>query len=150
MNSKEFCQSKEWIDFRNKLWVEHFHRGNLKCTYCGWTPTYYPDFHEVDLRHNRLLFDHILPVSKYPHLRLNRDNITLCCTKCNEKKGGLVDDPKLTNIMLQYQKNAKKNLKLDFMNPSKFYRRMEKKNGKYQEYFVPIEGLKTHELYVGA
>ena len=52
--------------------------------------------------------------------------------------------------MLQYQQDAQDNLKLDFMNPHKFYRRMKKVNGEYHEYFVPFKGLKTHELYVGA
>ena len=171
MNSEQFCKTEEWIEFRDALWKKFYHmeaslyfiedkkewvemgcpRGPhpmdsghyIKCSYCGW-------YGQPDGK-NFLLFDHILPVYKYPHLRLNESNLTICCAECNKKKGGLVGDPtRLTDIMLQYQEDAESNLKLDFMNPSKFYRKMKKIDGLYHEYFVPFKGLKTHQLYVGA
>lgn len=52
-------------------------RGN-KCECCGATPQH----------GSRIVADHIKPVRKYWHLRLNPTNIQVLCHDCNMGKGG--------------------------------------------------------------
>lgn len=76
---KEFDSSCKNLDYYNpeyrKLRHEVFIRDGEECAKCGNKP---PKF----IMH----IDHIKPVSKYPDLFLNKDNMQVLCAECNLDK----------------------------------------------------------------
>jgi len=70
---KSFWQSAEWRELRYSILVE---RG-ARCECCGVTP-----------KEGAVMnVDHIKPISKAPHLKLERTNLQVLCAKCNHGKG---------------------------------------------------------------
>ena len=76
---KEFYLSWEWRTLRMEVIKEH----GARCQCCGagardltvgGTPV-------------RICVDHIKPISKYWHLRLERSNLQILCDECNQGKG---------------------------------------------------------------
>jgi 5-methylcytosine-specific restriction endonuclease McrA len=65
-------------DFR-KLRLNVFQRDGEKCAKCGAIPK--PG--------TSLTVDHIKPVSKYPNLAMDEDNLQILCWDCNTKKSNL-------------------------------------------------------------
>ena len=130
MNSEQFCKTSEWQDYKNQKWsllykIENAYNyiewdgewidgepsfksyeyphpkesGNvIVCAYCGWYGMGNGDTYFV--------FEHILPISKYPNLRLDDSNIVLACNKCNKDKGNKVLHKSLSDIIKEYQRAA--------------------------------------------
>lgn len=71
-DASEFYQTKEWKTIRSHILSKY----GMKCMCCDRK---YPDVH--------INVDHIKPVRKYWHLRLNLDNLQILCAPCNKAKG---------------------------------------------------------------
>jgi len=69
-----FRQSKEWQKFRKFVLKYYPHKCNN------------PNCKSHNKPNVALHVDHILPIAKYPHLRLDPNNMQLLCAKCNTKK----------------------------------------------------------------
>ncbi len=84
---KEYISSEEQkckkFDYYNKdfrkLRLDVFQRDGEKCGKCGATP-------EKGLS---LTIDHIKPVSKYPELAMDVNNLQVLCWECNQTKSNL-------------------------------------------------------------
>lgn len=74
-----FYQSWDWRTLRMEALKEH----GRACQCCGATPGM------TDAAGNpvRLCVDHIKPLSKFWHLRLDRSNLQILCDECNMGKG---------------------------------------------------------------
>jgi 5-methylcytosine-specific restriction endonuclease McrA len=70
--SKNFLNSKEWRDLRQKALKLY----GSACKYCGAT--------------KNINVDHILPRKFYPELALDINNLQPLCAPCNKKKGNKV------------------------------------------------------------
>ena len=81
---------KRWLKLRDK-WMkkqEHIHgQGNLSCSICGKKSL---DPWGKNNRPTSATIDHILPVSKYPHLWNVETNFQVACSPCNKKKANHV------------------------------------------------------------
>ena len=132
MNSEQFCQTKEWQDFKNNLWKElysienSYHYKLWDGTWIDGEPTFlhYPElphpkeggvvikcaycgWYGKNTEDRYHCFDHILPVHSHWNLRLSYSNIVIACNHCNKQKGGhLLDKNILSNIMIQFQKDV--------------------------------------------
>ncbi len=75
----EFYASWEWRTLRVEVLKEHGRR----CACCGATPN------DKDMAGKpvRIVVDHIKPLSKYWHLRLQRSNLQPACDECNQGMG---------------------------------------------------------------
>lgn len=69
----EFYQSFEWKEVRYKVLVKY---GPI-CMLCGWS--------KADGA--KICVDHIKPIRKYPHLKLEISNLQILCDSCNRGKG---------------------------------------------------------------
>jgi hypothetical protein len=75
----EFYQSWEWRTLRMEAIKEH----GRSCQCCGATP----GMKDASGNPVRICVDHIKPISKYWHLRLDRSNLQILCDECNMGKG---------------------------------------------------------------
>ena len=71
---KKFYESREWLDIRYQV----LKRDNFMCQVCGAT--------KLD---GKLHVDHIKPLSLYPKLKLDKNNLQVLCEKCNLGKSNL-------------------------------------------------------------
>ena len=96
-NKKREQKDKE---FYQSLYDNLVKNNNLFCENCGKRLTQYPksdtDFHKKI----RFYFHHILPKSRYKHLRYKIENICVLCKSCHSKAESAISYPKM-NI---YQK----------------------------------------------
>lgn len=71
-----FYWTKEWVQLSN-MFKHRNDRGH--CEVCGrkW-------FSDVDTERN---VDHIKPIKYFWELRLDYDNLQMCCSECNREKG---------------------------------------------------------------
>ena len=126
MNSEQLCKTKEWTDFKDKLWSELYTIENgynwidkdewislgcpelphpkttgnvIKCAYCGW--------HGYQTEDTYFCFDHVRPVHAYPGLRFSKSNIVLACNHCNEFKGGTIKSGTISDIISQFKEDIK-------------------------------------------
>jgi len=65
---QDFLQSWQWKKLRYEV-LKHYKK---ECMLCG--------------AQEKLVVDHIKPISKYPDLRLNFDNLQILCNDCNQGK----------------------------------------------------------------
>lgn len=78
-DKKELYESWEWRELRLKTIQKH---GRV-CLCCGNRPgMFYASGEPV-----RIVVDHIKPISKYWHLRLEPSNLQPLCDECNQGKG---------------------------------------------------------------
>ena len=70
--TRAFLQTWEWRELRYQILKE---RG-ARCELCGATS-----------KDQRIEVDHIKPISKFWHLRLDRSNLQVLCRDCNKGKG---------------------------------------------------------------
>lgn len=75
----EFYKSWEWRRVRMEALKEH----GRACQCCGATP----GMKDATGNPVRLCVDHIKPLSKFWHLRLDRSNLQILCDECNMGKG---------------------------------------------------------------
>jgi hypothetical protein len=75
----EFYKSWEWRTVRMEVLKEQ----GRSCQCCGATP----GMTAADGAPVRIVVDHIKPISKYWHLRLERSNLQILCDECNMGKG---------------------------------------------------------------
>lgn len=82
-STKSFYASWEWRRLRMEVLMEHGHR----CQSCGATPK------DVTISGAgvRIVVDHIKPLLKFWHLRLDRNNLQVLCDECNMGKGAWDD-----------------------------------------------------------
>jgi len=75
----EFYKSWEWRTLRMEVIKQH----GRNCQCCGATPN------DLDMAGKpvRIVVDHIKPISKHWHLRLDRSNLQVLCDECNMGKG---------------------------------------------------------------
>ncbi|MFD2207189.1 HNH endonuclease [Kiloniella antarctica] len=71
---KAFYASWDWKKLRYSVILEY---GN-KCMLCGSGP-----------EHDRIVVDHIKPISKFPDLALEKDNLQVLCDTCNMGKSNI-------------------------------------------------------------
>lgn len=76
---REFYNGWDWRTLRYSVLKE---RGR-RCECCGATPS------DTDLNGNpvKIIVDHIKPISRYWHLRLDKTNLQILCDECNQGKG---------------------------------------------------------------
>lgn len=74
-----FYKSWDWRTLRMEVLKE---RGR-RCECCGATPS------DTDMAGNpvKICVDHIKPLSRYWHLRLDKTNLQVLCDECNQGKG---------------------------------------------------------------
>lgn len=75
----EFYKSWEWRTLRMRVLKEH----GRSCQCCGAAPGMTAASGEPV----RICVDHIKPLSKFWHLRLDRTNLQVLCDECNQGKG---------------------------------------------------------------
>jgi 5-methylcytosine-specific restriction endonuclease McrA len=75
----EFYRSWDWRTIRMATLIKHGQR----CQCCGATP----DATDMTGKPVRLCVDHIKPISKFWHLRLEPSNLQILCDECNQGKG---------------------------------------------------------------
>lgn len=75
----EFYRSWDWRTVRMAALIKHGQR----CQCCGATP----DATDMTGKPVRLCVDHIKPLSKFWHLRLDPSNLQILCDECNQGKG---------------------------------------------------------------
>ncbi len=83
------CPSDHWDQAKfNIKWLRDMELdyGPLWCCYCGKEELVIYDFHEKKKRSNMATVDHLIPISKAPHLAKERSNLRVACEKCNTKK----------------------------------------------------------------
>ena len=73
---KPFHQTKAWRNLARRHKLEAKSKGVYYCARCRTT--------------EELESDHILPISRYPELRLKMINLELLCRKHNQEKGAKV------------------------------------------------------------
>lgn len=73
--TKDFYKSEPWLRLRYLT----IRRYGGKCQCCGQRPTYW----------NPLNVDHIKPVSRFPWLRLDPENLQVLCSECNIGKSNI-------------------------------------------------------------
>jgi 5-methylcytosine-specific restriction endonuclease McrA len=76
---EDFYRSWEWRRVRMEALIKHGQR----CQCCGATP----DATDMTGKPVRLCVDHIKPISKFWHLRLEPSNLQILCDECNQGKG---------------------------------------------------------------
>lgn len=81
--SKKFIQLIFNTNFLEKMLKTH---GELHCEYCGKPHLKIYHWNEKQ-RHDIATTDHFLPKIDWPDLQFNEDNLRVCCSKCNTKKG---------------------------------------------------------------
>lgn len=74
MLKSKFYESREWRDLRYKVLVKHKRR----CMCCFVT-------------NSQLHIDHIKPISKFPQLALDMNNLQILCKDCNKGKSNKDD-----------------------------------------------------------
>src|SRR5690242_3352423 len=76
---EEFYKSWEWRTLRMEVLKEQ----GRSCKCCGSEPGM------TDIAGNpvRIVVDHIKPISKFWHLRLDKSNLQILCDECNQGKG---------------------------------------------------------------
>ena len=91
-NKKREQKDKE---FYQSLYDNLVKNNNLFCENCGKRLTQYPksdtDFHKKI----RFYFHHILPKSRYKHLRYKIENICVLCKSCHSKAESAISYPKM-------------------------------------------------------
>lgn len=92
--------------FIYKEWLKELFFHNT-CAYCLLNIT--PDNETID---------HYQPQKHFPELRLNPDNLLLCCSKCNRNKSDCFSNPKIFNCrkenlgnLIEVDKEGRVNLK---------------------------------------
>lgn len=75
----EFYLSWDWRTLRKQVLNEF---GSV-CQCCGATPQH----KDISGRPVRIVVDHIKPLSRYWHLRLERSNLQVLCDECNQGAG---------------------------------------------------------------
>lgn len=97
-NTKSYAYRMKWIQFSRDFLTRHLNKwGNLYCTYCGKGDLRIElttsekkvrkrDRKNVIPSHEKATIDHIDPKSKGGAIE-DPKNITICCEKCNGKKG---------------------------------------------------------------
>lgn len=90
--SQKVKQTEEMFHFFEDVWKERKH----ECYNCGkWLgkePLSY-------------MFDHVLEKSKYPELRLERENIVLMCLQCHDNKTrGILTEKVISKIQAVKEK----------------------------------------------
>jgi 5-methylcytosine-specific restriction endonuclease McrA len=73
--TRSFYKSREWLTLRYLTLAKY----GGKCQCCGTRPAYR---HQVHV-------DHIKPISKFPHLALDEDNLQVLCSECNLGKSNI-------------------------------------------------------------
>lgn len=76
---EEFYKSWEWRTLRMEVLKEH----GRSCQCCGAEP----GMKDAAGDPVRICVDHIKPLSKFWHLRLDRKNLQVLCDECNQGKG---------------------------------------------------------------
>lgn len=79
LTKEEFYKSWEWRTLRMEVLKEH----GRACQCCGAEPGMKTAAGEPV----RICVDHIKPLSKFWHLRLERKNLQVLCDECNQGKG---------------------------------------------------------------
>jgi len=82
----DFHQSRQWIALSKRHKALERANGLWRCVDCGYK--------------EELESDHILPVSKYPMMRLWLCNLALRCGPCNKKKGARVKISPMSLLLL--------------------------------------------------
>jgi len=78
LNNRRFYSSQEWMSVRYVALREH----GFKCLCCGRSAKNGVELH----------VDHIKPISKYPELRLEIENLQVLCRDCNLGKSNKFED----------------------------------------------------------
>lgn len=81
--SKKFIQLTFNTKFLEKMLKKH---GELHCEYCGKQPLKIYRWNQRP-QHDIATADHFLPKIDWPDLQFKEENLRVCCSKCNTKKG---------------------------------------------------------------
>lgn len=73
--SKDFYESRQWLSIRYEILLQY----GRYCMLC----------HTKSSREKPVHVDHIKPISKYPDLALNKNNLQVLCGDCNRGKSNV-------------------------------------------------------------